>query len=715
MRRRVYSCFVVASLLILFPFQPSLGQTVLPRPTPRGPATTRPAPVRRTPSRPVATQPAPVKSTNRVKLEDRVIDPVPDVIIQDQKIALYDAIFSPDGKWLATASGDKAIRLYSVPDWKLKYTLEATCTGNMCLAFSPDSHRLASGSLDGTAKIWDVDAGAMVGNIISGDQHVHTLAFSPDGKSLVTGSCDCRIRTWDVDSEKPLHTFQVPGQVFTIAWMPDGKNLLYGLQTLTEGYPGPMPVAPRIIDAVTGKENAVFCSGTNQQVGLFGSLPSADAKHALFASAGGGVEYWDLENKRCLWSHQNMDNWLPHLRVTADFSKYTVSQRWYAYVRAVDDDRELFRASIGGSTRAVAISPDGRWLAVCGYGNTSTGTPDFTLLPVAQDEPGGDSRMFVWDLAKAKAREIPSLMTLERSPVLLRFDAQAKTLLLGARDNLELWDLNTCKRLWQKPVDFGFSLTAISEDGKLIANSASCSDAYVQLWSMVSGKKLFSARVKEYVRVIAMSADCKHIAVGCDEAAYVFSTETGAQELRYQLPAKKSVESIGISEDGKAVTFLEVAFHGTQDNRLVHLDVATGNVVSALTPEQMYPSLKHTPWAGISRNAKWAILHTGSKEAGDQTLILWNVAKAEPEKKIHSDWKGLVDVDVTNDGRRAVSRKYEVLLLDLESPTPARALPYQSPGVRGRLLSTDGSALLTVSEDNTVRIVNWNDTASTKP
>jgi WD40 repeat protein len=62
--------------------------------------------------------------------------------------------FSPDGKRLASTSGDKNVTVWDAQTGHELLTLEGhgDVTG---VAFSPDGHRLAAGSADGKVTIWD--------------------------------------------------------------------------------------------------------------------------------------------------------------------------------------------------------------------------------------------------------------------------------------------------------------------------------------------------------------------------------------------------------------------------------------------------------------------------------------------------------------------------------------------------------------------------------
>ena len=63
---------------------------------------------------------------------------------------------APDGKILASASGDKTVKLWRVSDGTLLHTLEGHTASVESVAFTRDGQTLASSSLDGTVRLWGV-------------------------------------------------------------------------------------------------------------------------------------------------------------------------------------------------------------------------------------------------------------------------------------------------------------------------------------------------------------------------------------------------------------------------------------------------------------------------------------------------------------------------------------------------------------------------------
>ena len=135
--------------------------------------------------------------------------------------------FSPDSKLVAAAGADRAIRIWEVESGKQVAIVEDHADWILDIAFSPDGKKLASASRDKTAKVFDVLKKESLVTFPGHAQTVYSVAFSPDGKQVFSAGEDNLIRVWNADDEakqvRQIGGFG--GPIFRIAFSPDGKNI----------------------------------------------------------------------------------------------------------------------------------------------------------------------------------------------------------------------------------------------------------------------------------------------------------------------------------------------------------------------------------------------------------------------------------------------------------------------------------------------------------
>ena len=64
------------------------------------------------------------------------------------------ASFSPDGKWIVSASSDKSVRIWNAQNGQLLHVLKGHTDSIKSASFSPDGRWIVSASFDKTICIW---------------------------------------------------------------------------------------------------------------------------------------------------------------------------------------------------------------------------------------------------------------------------------------------------------------------------------------------------------------------------------------------------------------------------------------------------------------------------------------------------------------------------------------------------------------------------------
>ena len=80
--------------------------------------------------------------------------------------------FSPDGKYVASCSWDKTVKIWEVQTKKCVATLKGHTGGVFGVSFSPDGRYVASCSEDKTVKIWEVQTNKCVATL---EGHTNTV------------------------------------------------------------------------------------------------------------------------------------------------------------------------------------------------------------------------------------------------------------------------------------------------------------------------------------------------------------------------------------------------------------------------------------------------------------------------------------------------------------------------------------------------------------
>jgi WD40 repeat protein len=218
--------------------------------------------------------------------------------------------FHGSGEWLVSASGDGTIRLWDVAEKREVNAFVGHEYSVNSVAFSPDGLRVASGGADGTARIWSIRGAREIASF-GHRTAVRAVTFTPDGRWLAA-ACDAEVKIWDASRFRQITSFV--GHVKTVdalAISPDGGMLATGGADDTI----------HLWSLISKTEQAVFTRPGHAPTALV-YLP-----HRNIVVSGG------RDSAICLWSGQGGNEPL----------------------HVLSGHRE--------SVRALAVSPNGTWLA----------------------------------------------------------------------------------------------------------------------------------------------------------------------------------------------------------------------------------------------------------------------------------------------------------------------------------------------------------------
>ncbi|HEX9990003.1 MAG TPA: WD40 repeat domain-containing protein [Chloroflexia bacterium] len=305
------------------------------------------------------------------------------------------------------------------------------------IAWSPDGKMIASGSGDTTLKVWDVASGSNLKSLTLDRGSLASVAWSPNGEYLAVGHNEPsdRVRIWDMATWQPVLLMNPKGAMRVVSYSPDGEMLAVGL-----GFADPDPKhkpkgsGAAIYDARTGAELVTLYLPED----VISLAWSPDSKYLAFRASVtdpaasptdlGYVMIWDLSGalKRSnandlsnpdrlrrldgLNGKSNVD-WSPDGKLVAagdgDELKFVDTSTW--------TETPALTGSPDGAGH-IAWSPNGKWLAL-----------------------GGSPSVEIWDVAKQKQVSTFPLFDAVND---IKWSPDSKFLATGSEDHyVRIWEV----------------------------------------------------------------------------------------------------------------------------------------------------------------------------------------------------------------------------------------------------------------------------------
>ncbi|KAF2537981.1 hypothetical protein F2Q68_00021486 [Brassica cretica] len=104
--------------------------------------------------------------------------------------------FSPDGKWVASASFDRSVRLWNGVTGQFVTAFRRHVGPVYQVSWSADSRLLLSGSKDSTLKIWEIRTKTLKQDLPGHADEFFAVDWSPDGEKVVSGGKERILKLW---------------------------------------------------------------------------------------------------------------------------------------------------------------------------------------------------------------------------------------------------------------------------------------------------------------------------------------------------------------------------------------------------------------------------------------------------------------------------------------------------------------------------------------
>ncbi|GAB4406528.1 MAG: hypothetical protein OHK0053_32810 [Microscillaceae bacterium] len=194
---------------------------------------------------------------------------------------VYSLDFSSDGKYLASGSGDKSIRVWdmSLPQPAQVAVLNGHTQSVQEVVFL-NPKKLVSVAYDGLGIIWDWRNNAIERKLEGHTDKVSGLDCSPDGRYIATTGYDNRLIIWDKSGQK-IREIDRGNYTYTVAFAADGEKLVVH---------GTLGTAGTVYKSSTGEVVSEFKKHTNTVIA------AAFWANSLVATAGGDnneIYLWD--------------------------------------------------------------------------------------------------------------------------------------------------------------------------------------------------------------------------------------------------------------------------------------------------------------------------------------------------------------------------------------------------------------------------------------
>jgi len=553
--------------------------------------------------------------------------------------------FSPDGRFILTASEDGAARVYTRAGARMAVLRHrGPITGAV---FSPDGGLIATAGSDGTARIW---RGGRQVAVLRHPRAVEGVAFADRGRVLITASADGTARVWRAADGSPVAILRLPGPVSGAALSPDA-SLAVAVAADQDGH-----VQARILSVRSGRLVRLL-----DQKGVVTAGFSPDGKLVVTTSKDRTAQVWRARDGRRL-------HVLPHEGhvVAATFSP---------------DGKLLATASEDGATRVWDVSTGTRLLLLVGpigFVESVSFSRDGRFLVAGS----ADRTARVYDVHNGK--ELAVLAGHTDGVTAAAFSPDGRAVVTGSRDGTaRVWDPGVEDQL-QALVGAGYVGAAFSRDGTRVVARGQSGGAAV--WSGPSRRRL-AAFGDSPVRDAVFSPNGE-LVVAAGRGVLVWRVGRHVPIRRIAGPA--SPESVSFSPDGR---LLAIAGVGGAQIRLV----ADGTLVHSLP----LPGLGFA----ASFSSRGGLVLTDVLTTGGDVLSEWDAASGRLLHTLRATGT-VTRASFSPDGARVLAayRDGTARIWDATSGRLLHVLRGHTQPLTDAEYSRDGALVVTTSLDGDGRV-----------
>lgn len=691
----------------------------------------------------------------------------------------FQVVFGKDTSTIFTSGSDSKVKQFiglgpdgeTLPGHGKPTPLEGHSSGVLALAISADGKFLASGSSDKTIRLWDLSAATpRVARMFQGHtEEVTALAFSPDGKTLCSGSKDQSIRFWTVSlADEHQQIDDHKAYVWSAVISPDGKLVASAgadrVIIIRE-------LGGKVVHQLTGHTAAItalafssdsaklISAGGDQSVRVWDVKEGKQLKELkghtapVMALAVGGPEgkfilsggidkiarLWDFTNDQPVTTFPAVKSAISSVVIRPD-GKFAVIGcadgmiRFFKLEDKVAKEVYSFQGHLSG-VGALAFSGDGGRLAGCGGDGTVKIWVVLAEGPPAAPQPN------------ATPTPLPLFADLKghtKSVSSVAFSADGRFLVTGGGDTIvRVWDIGTNRaeiKALRGHQDW-VSSVAFSPNGRLVISAGV--DKSVKIWELSSDETAKPIGHSRRLNTITVSGDGRLVASGSeDKTIKVWDALAGTELFTLDVASgghDGEITSLAFDPTGKRLV------SGGDDGKIIIWDIATKKPITTLNTEQRLPYLLYTTKG--DRFLAWQNTKgTGNNETNniktydndgkplrtmdlnrqvlcmtfavdgemaalgfsDGSVQVWKLDKNE---RVGGDWiafdKDLSDLGISPDKKKlaAIDTNGTVKIYDIEKKETIKTFAaLKASELLGLIVSPDGSRFATYSASGEVKL-----------
>ncbi len=402
----------------------------------------------------------------------------------------------PDRAELVSGADDGSVRLWSLPDGNLLGELTGHDGPVEAVAVSADGAYIVSGARDKTLHIWDRETQAPLKILEGHAGYIKAVGTTTKGL-VISASTDCTIRLWDLQAEPERRTAGPHDDAVTLlAISADGRRAISGSNGETISV-WAVPEAQRNAEPDAGRRDhrdvpRIVTTLEGHQRRITELRLTADGTRAITAARDNTLRTWDLDTLEPDHVLKSSTRPITGLDVSADgltavtISRDRVLRAWNiasgrmtralvsaenktaiasladALIIDLDEEPAIDVIDKGLAPGAfIAMSPDGRRVAIAGSGNIRLwNLDDGSLIEATGTNFGAETLTFdatsekvvlgsllgpviVWDM-QSEPRRFDGHQGRVLDTVLL---SSRKQLISAGRDNtIRSWDLDSSRQ-----------------------------------------------------------------------------------------------------------------------------------------------------------------------------------------------------------------------------------------------------------------------------